>query len=157
MVVSRLRDSGMWRRVVWQIGKREKKKNLYHGEGESRFISNNETQTPKYTQRRHSPAPHVTDSCRHIKLHRHSVTADTLGKYGRVGKTAVNLETVKITLQTQPRKRSKHSSIVGIATRYGLNGPGIESRYRWDFPHPSRPALRPTQPPIQRVQDLSRG
>ena len=32
-------------------------------------------------------------------------------------------------------------SSVGIATRYGLDGPGIESRWRRDFPHPSRPAL----------------
>jgi hypothetical protein len=29
-------------------------------------------------------------------------------------------------------------------TRYGLDGPGIESRWRRDFPHPSRPALGPT-------------
>jgi hypothetical protein len=39
--------------------------------------------------------------------------------------------------------------VVGIATRYGLDGPGIESRWGRDFPHPSRPALGPTQPPIQ--------
>ena len=26
---------------------------------------------------------------------------------------------------------------VGIATRYGLDGPGIESRWARDFPHPS--------------------
>ena len=35
-------------------------------------------------------------------------------------------------------------SVVGIATRYGLDGPGIEYRWRRDFPHPSRPALEPT-------------
>jgi len=29
-------------------------------------------------------------------------------------------------------------SSVGIATRYGLDGPGIESRWGRDFPHPSR-------------------
>ena len=34
-------------------------------------------------------------------------------------------------------------SSVGIATRYELGGPGIESRSRGDFPHPSRPALGP--------------
>ena len=40
-------------------------------------------------------------------------------------------------------------SSVGIATRYGLDGPGIESRCGRDFPLPSRLALGPTQPPIQ--------
>ena len=30
-------------------------------------------------------------------------------------------------------------SSVGIATDYGLDGPGIESRWGRDFPHPSRP------------------
>ena len=48
-------------------------------------------------------------------------------------------------------------SSVGIATRYGLDGPGIESRWARDFPHPSRPALGPIQPPIQWVPGLSRG
>jgi len=37
-------------------------------------------------------------------------------------------------------------SVVDTATRYGLDGPGIESRWGRDFPHPSRPALGPTQP-----------
>ena len=48
-------------------------------------------------------------------------------------------------------------NVVGIATRYGLEGPGIESRWGQDFPHLSRPAPRPTQPPGQRVPGLSRG
>jgi hypothetical protein len=34
-------------------------------------------------------------------------------------------------------------SSVGIATRYGLDGPGIEYRKGRDFPHPSRRALGP--------------
>ena len=37
---------------------------------------------------------------------------------------------------------------VGIATGYGLDGPGIEYRRWLDFPHLSRPALGPTQPPV---------
>ena len=48
-------------------------------------------------------------------------------------------------------------SVVGIATAYGLDGPGIESPVGQDFPHQSRPALRPTQPPVQWVPGLSRG
>jgi hypothetical protein len=31
-------------------------------------------------------------------------------------------------------------SVVGIETRYGLDGSGIDSRWGRDFPHPSRPA-----------------
>jgi hypothetical protein len=37
-------------------------------------------------------------------------------------------------------------SSVDTATGYGLDGPGIESRWGRDFPHLSRPALEPTQP-----------
>ena len=42
---------------------------------------------------------------------------------------------------------SDQDSSVVITTRYGLDGPGIESRWWRDFPHPSRPALGTTQPP----------
>ena len=48
-------------------------------------------------------------------------------------------------------------SVVGIATGYGLDGPGIESRWGRDFPHLSRPALKPAQPPVQWVPGISRG
>jgi hypothetical protein len=45
---------------------------------------------------------------------------------------------------------------VGIETRYGLEYPGIEFRRGRDFPHPSRPVLVPTQPPIKLVPGVER-
>jgi hypothetical protein len=39
----------------------------------------------------------------------------------------------------------------GIAARYGMDGPRIESRWERDVPNPSRPALGPTQPPTKWV------
>jgi len=40
--------------------------------------------------------------------------------------------------------RLNKRSVVGTETRYGLDGPGIESRWRRDCPYLSRPTLGPT-------------
>jgi hypothetical protein len=71
--------------------------------------------------------------------------------------------TIKQKLQTllnftfRPNTIVGRDSSVGTATRYELDGPGIESRRKRDFQHPSRPALGPTQPPVQWVPGHSRG
>jgi len=49
--------------------------------------------------------------------------------------------------------RCTYEMRAGIATRYGLEGPGIDSRWRRDFLHLSRLAPEPTQPPIQWVPE----
>jgi len=41
------------------------------------------------------------------------------------------------------------AGVVDIATRYGMDGPGIESHWGRYFPHPSLTALGPTQPLIK--------
>jgi hypothetical protein len=52
-------------------------------------------------------------------------------------------------LRMSLRDRGRDSS-VGIVTRYWPDGPGIESRWGGNFPHPSRPPLGPTQPGLSR-------
>ena len=52
------------------------------------------------------------------------------------------------------RPRTQMPIYLSIATRYGLDGPGIESRYGRDFPYPSRPAPGTTQSLIQWVPGL---
>ena len=45
-------------------------------------------------------------------------------------------------------------STVRIATRYGLDGAGIESLWGQDFLHPFRAALGPTQPHTKGIPGL---
>jgi len=39
--------------------------------------------------------------------------------------------------------------ISGTETSYGVNGLGSESRWGWDFPHPTRLVPTPIHPPVQ--------
>jgi hypothetical protein len=61
-------------------------------------------------------------------------------------RSADALKTELVTTKHGPNNIVRDSS-VSIMTSYGLEGPGIDSRWGRDFPHLSRPALRPTQPP----------
>jgi hypothetical protein len=49
------------------------------------------------------------------------------------------------------------NSVVGIATRYRLDGTEFETRSEKDFLHPTRAVQGPTQPPILWPAVLSRG
>jgi hypothetical protein len=53
---------------------------------------------------------------------------------------------------------SGSGSSVDIVTGYGLDGPGIEKKSLWrrNFSHTSRPALGPTQAPVQLVPGVKR-
>jgi hypothetical protein len=64
---------------------------------------------------------------------------------------------VSLHYESQLSTVSGPGSVVGIATGYGLDGPGFEPRWGGDFPHLSRPALGPNQRPVQWVSGPSRG
>jgi len=49
------------------------------------------------------------------------------------------------------------NSSVGVANRYRPDGSGCESRWGRYYSHTSRPALGPTQPPVQWVWGFSHG
>ena len=70
--------------------------------------------------------------------------------------TGGTLTVATIKIISFPSTGAGRDSSVGIATLYGLDGPGIESQCRRDFSHPSKRAQGPTQPPIQSVPGLSR-
>jgi hypothetical protein len=74
----------------------------------------------------------------------------------RKGQELKLLGEMPLSRRLEAESKGRYSSI-GIATRYGLDGPGIESVWGRDFPQPSRPALVPTQLPIQWIPSLFPG
>ena len=46
---------------------------------------------------------------------------------------------------------SSHDGAVSVVTCCKLNGLGFEPRRSQDFPYPSRPAPKPTQPLVQQL------
>jgi hypothetical protein len=64
---------------------------------------------------------------------------------------------MKSTVHITGKRVLGQDSVVGIATGYELGGPGMESQWGRDFQHLPRPALGPTQPPVQRVMSLFPG
>ena len=75
----------------------------------------------------------------------HSFSTECLTKLPLSKSLQITFEFINISVRYETGWSGRDSS-VGISTRYGLDGPRIESRWGRgrDFPHPSRPALRPT-------------
>jgi len=59
--------------------------------------------------------------------------------------------------RSKRRCKVGQDNVCSITTLYGVDGPGIESWWQRNFPHPSRPTLGPAQPPVQWIQDLFAG
>ena len=60
-------------------------------------------------------------------------------------------EVAKLFLSSCKSRVGRDRAVESVYTRYGLDSSGFESRWGEEFPHQSRPALEPTQLPLQRV------
>jgi hypothetical protein len=95
------------------------------------FFLNSSTHAPVYI---FSGFP--TLSCRHFPT-----TRTRWFKYDRDDLCVNKSQFVPVIFEPPFIILTGRNSSVGIATRYGLDGPGIESRWGRDYPHPSRPVL----------------
>jgi hypothetical protein len=115
---------------------------IYLEPGDSRFLWNNGNNLPKYVslrplQCKRIPWPITIPNVMHtiLNLIPQPLEQFTYHIYNIVGL----------------------GSSVSIVTGYGLDSPGIESQRGRDFPHLSRTAPGPNQPPVQWVLSLSQG
>jgi hypothetical protein len=95
-----------------------------------------------------------------IKTKKPAVVSDVIENHKRKQQQEKEISKKEVAagvLEQSTIRTSGPGSVVGIATGYGLDGPGIEYRWRRDFPHLSRPALGSTHSPVQWVPSLSRG
>jgi len=80
-----------------------------------------------------------------------------MGEWGTEHKNVISPLQFFVTLLRYVTVMVGQDSVVSIATRDGLDSSGIGSRLERNFPHPSRPALGPMQPPMQWVPSHSWG
>jgi hypothetical protein len=99
----------------------------------------------------------VSSVCRSVTLIANIMNPSTRSVRMWIFPTCPVSRTRKSVFTSFPGVWSGPGSSVGIATGYGLDGPGIESRWGRDFSHTPRTVLGPTQPPVQWVPGISGG